>query len=171
VLRRNRVGEDGFYQERRGARSRLRDWFQRHPVITILIGVGALGGITWWEAARIEGARYTVAHGWGTGLAAGILASVGLTALWIVAVVVTRGSPRLRARLQWPLAVVLLISWGICFRFTMPPNSSSAGPYVITTGIEVGEIAYTATYTAWFLALTLWLLWRRLAVLIPGRIR
>jgi hypothetical protein len=154
VLGRNRVGEDGLYSQRRGLRSQMRDWAQRDPFIALLIVVVGLGCLTWWEAARIEGARYTVAQGWGTGLAIGILASLGLTALWVVAFLATRGgSPGLRMRAQGPLALVLVVSWGICLRSTMPfPNR---GPYVITTGIEVGEIAYAATYAAWFMALVI----------------
>jgi integral membrane sensor domain MASE1 len=157
VLGRNRVNQDGFYSRRRGLRSRTRDWAQSHPFIALLIAVVVLGCLTWWEAARIEGARYTVAQGWGTGLAVGILASLGLTALWAAMLLATRGRPRLRARAQWPLAIVLMISWGICLRTTMPAsNSPNGGPYVITTGIEVGEIAYAATYSAYFMVLLIW---------------
>ena len=161
MLGRNRAGQGGLYSQRQGLRSRMRDWIQRHPFITLLIGVVALGCITWWEAARIEGARYTVAEGWGTGLAVGILASLGLTAMWVLMLVATRGRPGLRARAQWPLALALVVSWGICLRTTSSP---SGGPYVITTGIEVGEIAYVATYSAYFIVLVVWSgvrLWRR----------
>jgi hypothetical protein len=156
VLGRNRVGQDGLYSQRRGLRSRVRDWMQRHPFITLLISVVALGWITWWEAARIEGAHYTVAQGWGTGLAVGILASLALTALWAVALLATRGKPGLRVRGQVPLALVLVVSFGICLRSTMPSSSPNGGPYVITTSIEVGEIAYAATYSAYFMALLIW---------------
>lgn len=156
MLGRNRVGEDGFYSQRRGPRGRVRDWTRRHPFICCFIAVIALGWLTWWEAARIEGAHDTVAQGWGTGLAVGILASLGLTALWAVALLATRGRPGLRMRAQWPLALVLLVSWGICLRSTMPSSTPNGGPYVITTGIEVGEIAYVATYAAWFMALVMW---------------
>jgi hypothetical protein len=132
----------------------------RHPFITLLIVVVVLGWITWWEAARIEGAHHTVAQGWGTGLAVGILASLGLTALWAVALLATRGKPGLRVRAQLALALVLVISFGICLRTTMPSSSPSGGPYVITTSIEVGEIAYVATYSAYFIALLIWVLVR-----------
>ena len=164
-MRRNQVGGDGFYSQRQGLRnqlrSRIRDWTRRHPFIGFLIAVVVLGLLTWWEAARIEGARETVAQGWGTGLAVGILASVGLTALWAVALAVTRGRPQQRMRAQLPLGLVLVVSWIICLRSTMPSNSPGAGPSVITTGIEVGEIAYTATYAAWFLVVVIWAGWRR----------
>jgi hypothetical protein len=156
VLGRNRVGEDGLYSQRRGLRGRARDWAQRHPFTCSLIAVIVLGWLTWWEAARIEGAHHTVAQGWGTGLAVGILASLGLTALWAAALLATRGRPGLRIRAQWPLALVLLVSWGICVRSTMPSSTPNGGPYVITTGIEVGEIAYAATYAAWFTAVVIW---------------
>jgi len=161
VLGRNRAGQGGLYNQRQGLRGRMRDWTQRHPFITLLIAVVALGWITWWEAARIEGARYTVAEGWGTGLAVGILASLGLTALWVLMLLATRGRLGLRARAQWPLVLALVVSWGICLRTT---SSRSGGPYVITTGIEVGEIAYVATYSAYFIVLVVWggvRLWRR----------
>lgn len=118
----------------------------------MLIAFVVLGWLTWWEAARIEGARYTVAHGWGMGLAIGILASLGLTAVWVVTVLATRRTAALRVRAQLPLAVILVVSWGFCLRSTMP-SSSAAGPYVITTGIGVAEIAYTATYAAYFAVL------------------
>jgi hypothetical protein len=156
VLGRNRVSEDGLYSQRRGLRGRTRDWAQRHPFITCLIAVVVLGWLTWWEAARIEGAHDTVAHGWGTGLAVGILASLGLTALWAAALLATRDKPVLRMRAQMPLALVLVVSWGICMRSTMPSSAPDGGPYVITTGIEVGEIAYAATYAAWFMAVVIW---------------
>lgn len=129
----NRAGRGGLYRQRRWQRSRMRDWLQRHPFIALLIAVVALGWIAWWEAARIEGARYTVAAGWGQGLAAGILASLGLTALWAFMLLATRRRPGLRARTQWPLALALVVSWGICLRTTI---SRSGGPYIITTGIE-----------------------------------
>jgi hypothetical protein len=38
----------------------------------------------------------------------------------------------------------------------MPFSTPNGGPYVITTGIEVGEIAYAATYAAWFMAVVIW---------------
>jgi hypothetical protein len=161
VLGSNRAGQGGPYSQRRGLRGRMRDWIRRHPFITLLIGVVALGWITWWEAARIEGARYTVPEGWGTGLAVGIAASLGLTALWVLMLLGTRGRLRLRARAQWPLALALVVSWGICLRTTSSP---SGGPYVITTGIEVGEIAYVATYSAYFIGIVVWgvvRMWRR----------
>lgn len=156
MLGRNRAGQDGLYSQRRGLRSGIRDWIQRHPFITLLIAVVALGWLTWSEAARIEGAHYTVAQGWGTGLAVGVLASVALTALWAVALLATRGRPGLAVRAQLSLGLVLVVSFGICLKSTMPSNSGNGGPYVITTGIEVGEIAYVATYSAYFMALLIW---------------
>jgi len=134
----------------------MRGWFQRHPFITFLIGFAALGGLTWWEAARIEGAHATVAQGWGTGLAVGILASLGLTAAWVVALWATRGRPRPQQRALWSLALILVISFCFCLRSTFPNGSPGAGPSVITTGIEVGEIAYVATYSAYFMVLIIW---------------
>ena len=117
-----------MYSQRRGLRSRSRDWFQRHPFISCLIGFVALGWITCWEVARIAGAHGTVAHGWGTGLAVGILASAGLAALWGVALLVTRGRPGLRMRAQLALGLVLVVSFGICLRSTMPSSTPDGGP-------------------------------------------
>lgn len=138
----------------------MRGWFQRHPFITFLISIAAAGWLTWFEAARIEGAHATVAQGWGTGLAVGILASLGLTAAWVVALLATRGRPRPHQRAQWLLALILVISWGFCLKSTFPSSRAGAGPSVITTGIEVGEIAYVATYSAYFMALIIWAAFR-----------
>ena len=164
MLGRNRVGQDGFYARRRGLRGRMGDWTRRHPFIAMFTGVVALGWITWAEAARIESARYTVAQGWGTGLATGILASLGLTALWVVMLLATRDRPGLRGRAQAPLALILVASWATCLRATMAHNSPHGDPYVVTTGIDVGMSAYTATYSAYFIVLIIWgaaRLWRR----------
>lgn len=111
-----------YRRRRRGLRSRIQDWVQRHPFASLLIGAVVVAGMIWMEAARIEAARYTVAYGWGTGVAAGVLASLGLTALCAVVHLATRGRPRLRAWTEWPLAVVAMVSWGICLRATTAPG-------------------------------------------------
>jgi hypothetical protein len=155
VPRWNRIGPDGLRGQRRGPRSRMRDWFARHPFTTFAIGIAALGWLTWWEAARIETAHGTVAQGWGTGLAVGIAASLGLTALWWVMLLVTRGQPGRRQTAALVLGVILAVSFGLCLKTTLP-QSGTAAPDVITTGIEVGEIAYVATYSAYFIVLIIW---------------
>jgi hypothetical protein len=155
VPRWNRVGPDGLRGQRRGPRSRMRDWFARHPFTTFAIGIAALGWLTWWEAARIETAHGTVAQGWGTGLAVGIAASVGLTAVWWAMLLVTRGQPGRRQKAALVLGVILAVSFVLCLKTTLPP-SGTAPPYVITTGIEVGEIAYVATFSAYFIAAIIW---------------
>jgi hypothetical protein len=155
VPRWNRVGPDGLRGQRRGPRSRMRDWFARHPFTTFAIGIAGLGWLTWWEAARIETAHGTVAQGWGTGLAVGIAASVGLTAAWWAMLLVTRGQLVRRQTATVVLGVILAVSFVLCLKTTLPP-SGTAAPYVITTGIEVGEIAYVATFSAYFIAAIIW---------------
>jgi len=122
----------------------------------LAIGIVVLGFIAWWEAARIEGARGTVAHGWGTGVAAGILVSLGLTAIWWVMLLVTRHQPGRRQTAALVLGLILAVSLTVCGRGTLPSTSATGGPYVITTGIEVAEITYVATFSAYFAVLIAW---------------
>ena len=156
----NRVGPDGLYGRRPGPRGRMRHWIRnwtdRHPFSTLAICLVVLGFITWWEAARIEGAQGTVTQGWGTGLAVGILACLGPAPpggqrSWLPGPASAAaedghtpgpdpgGQPQ-RLRTRHAAAVRL-----------------TGGPYVITTGIEVGEITYVATFSAYFLVLVIWM--------------
>ena len=140
----------------RWKRGRVSDWATRHPFSILAVGTAVLGFIAWWEAARIEGARATVAHGWGAGLAAGILVSIGLTAIWWVMLLVTRGEPGRRQAAVLVLGLIVIASLVVCGRATLPPASTTAGPYVITTGIEVAGITYVATFSAYFAGLSIW---------------
>jgi hypothetical protein len=138
-------------------RNWIRNWTDRHPFSTLAICLVVLGFITWWEAARIEGAQGTVTQGWGTGLAAGILACLGLSAAWWTTILATRGQPVRQQKMAIPLGLILVVSLSVCGRGTLPPSNSTGGPYVITTGIEVGEITYVATFSAYFLVLVIWM--------------
>jgi len=122
----------------------------------LAIGIVVLGFIAWWEAARIEGARATVAHGWGAGLAAGILVSIGLTAIWWVMLLLTRHQQGQRQKAVVILGLILTVSLIVCGRGTLPSASTTGGPYVITTGIEIAEITYVATFSAYFAVLSAW---------------
>ncbi len=62
---------------------RLDRWSKRHPLIVLAVSVALLGWMVSWEIKRIGAARHTVAHGWTTGLAAGVTASLALAALLI----------------------------------------------------------------------------------------
>jgi hypothetical protein len=68
---------------------------------------------------------------------------------------VTRGQPGRRQTAALVLGVILAVSFGLCLKTTLP-QSGTASPYVITTGTEVGEIAYVATYSAYFIVLIIW---------------
>jgi uncharacterized membrane protein YraQ (UPF0718 family) len=152
----SQAGTDGLHRRRRGPRSLIRSWFRRHPFITMLIGIVFLGWLAWWEASRLGSAHRTVAHGWGAGVAVGLLAAIALTGAVAVMLASARDRTAVRARAHWSLITVLFVSWAICLRATIPPRTAITAPYVITTGMEVGEIAYVATCSALTAVLIAW---------------
>jgi len=155
VRRWNSAGPDGLNGRRPGPRGRMRNWFRRHPFIACAIGFAGVGWVTWWEATRIETAQGTVAQGWGTGLVAGIAACLCVIALWTVVLRVTRGQQGRQQRALVPLSVITVASYVLCLRTTAAETGAS-GPYVVTTGLAVGEMAYVATYSAFFAGLIIW---------------
>jgi hypothetical protein len=63
---------------------RLQRWFERHPRITLVIGIAGLAGIVVWEIVRVAAARHTVTTGWAVGLAAGVAASLAMISVLII---------------------------------------------------------------------------------------
>jgi hypothetical protein len=100
--------------------------------------------IATWEAARIADARATVVSGWAAGIAAG--AGAGLVLAALVAM------PLVRYQRRWPRygrpQAILILTTGLLLVAALltstPPRQygSHRVPYVITSGIEVAEIAY-----------------------------
>ncbi|HET9091770.1 MAG TPA: hypothetical protein VFN50_05140 [Acidimicrobiales bacterium] len=113
-----------------------------------------LAALTIWEAARLAAAQRTVAHGFAAGLVAGVAASLALTVL-LVAALRTKRSFRL------PVAnaatVVVTVSLVVAFEWTAPPTVHVKNqPFVVTSGITVAGMAYTATFGALLVAVIGW---------------
>jgi hypothetical protein len=110
-----------------------------------LIGIAVAGVIAAMEAIRLAGARATVSDGWSAGIAAGAGSGLALATLIAVIVLVTRlhGRPWHGG---WPLFIVILTTalLNIVAIFTSTPprqHGPHPPPYIVTTGIEVAEIA------------------------------
>jgi hypothetical protein len=140
-----------------GRRGGLRGWFQRHPLILIFISVAAMSGLVLAEASWIAQARHTVPRGWGAGLAAGIAASLGLTALFIVVTWAARREPGRAAIALSVIGLVIVVSFFVAWRGTAPHNSAPGqAPYVITSWVSVAGMAYAGTIATQILALLIW---------------
>ena len=137
----------------------MRSWMARHPFLTLLIGIAALAGLAIWESARIADAQATVPQGWLTGLVSGVAGGVALMAAGYPAIKLARRAPAV----TWIWAVVLVVAFGIAFRGTAP-DPNAPGPYVITTGIGVAGMAFTATFAAQCLGLCVLVVVRRFRV-------
>lgn len=128
---------------------RRRAWSIGRP----LVFFAATGGIAAWEAVRIADARATVVSGWAAGIAAGAGGGLVLTALVAVTALVQRQRPwsrrgRPQAILILILTTVLLLV--VAVLTSTPPRQYGPHPvpYVITSRIEVAEIAYIGTFSA-----------------------
>src|SRR6266702_5697736 len=94
---------------------RLDRWSKRHPLIVLAVGVAVLGWLVFWEIERVAAARHTVAHGWTTGLAAGVTASLALAALLIA---VLRMNKRTSGQGLGAVAVLtLVVTVSVVFAF------------------------------------------------------
>lgn len=120
-----------------------------------------------WEAARIADARPTVPSGWTAGIAAGASSGIVLAALVATTPLVQRQRPWSRyTRPQAILSLILILTTAlllvVAILTSTPPRQygSHPAPQVITSGIEVAEIAYVGILSvafavgmiAWFVA-------------------
>jgi hypothetical protein len=103
-------------------------------------------GLAAWEAVRIADARATVASGWATGIAAGAGGGLVLAAVAAVAVLAQRQRPSSRRggrQAAIPiLTIALLLFVGFITSTPVRQLQPHPAPYVITSGVEVAEIAY-----------------------------
>jgi hypothetical protein len=108
-----------------------------------------------WEAVRIADARATVLSGWAAGIAVG--AGVGLLLAVLVAATASALRERPRPRLGRPQAVlflfhllILVLLLFVAVLTSTPPRQygSHPAPYVITSGVEVAELAYIGVLSA-----------------------
>jgi hypothetical protein len=144
-------------------------WRQRAtPIAQWLVCFAVAGGGAAWEALRLADARGTVASGWTAGIAAG--AGLGLALEVLVAALVLvwrRRPPRSVGRPQSILIRILiptiLLGWFVPFVLSVPPKQNP-GHYVITSGIEVADIAYLSIIFAAFAVATVVVPVVRLAV-------
>jgi hypothetical protein len=147
----------------RHARSsrRRRTWSIARP----LVFFAAAGLIATWEAVRIADARATVVSGWTAGIALGAGSGLVLATLAAVTTFVQRQpqwSRRDRPQAVLALIVILtpLLLLVVALLSSTSPRryGSHPAPDVITSGIEVAEIAYAGTFSAVFaVAIIAWL--------------
>lgn len=134
-------------------RYRLRSWLELHPLITLALGIAALGALTVWEIVRIAAARHTVPGGWAAGLATGVAAGLAMATVLIIMYRFLRRAPR-KIGGPWSLTLLIGVSPAFVFVFTAPqPGPESDVPYVVTTGGAVAGMAYAAMFFALYLAL------------------
>lgn len=107
------------------------------------------------EAARIADARATVASGWAAGIAAGAGAGLVLAALTAATASGLRRQPRSRRSRPQAILLLILILTAVLLLVaaaltSTPPRQYGPHPvpYVITSGIEVAEIAYVGILCA-----------------------
>jgi ABC-type phosphate/phosphonate transport system permease subunit len=144
---------------------RLQTWVERHPRITLAIGIAGLAGIVVWETVRVADARQTVRSGWDAGLTAGVVAVLAM----ISVVIVTYRLAQRARRLTWLVTVLILISPALAFLLTAPqPGPGSEAPNVVRTAGAVAGMAYAAMFFALYLALAVLALAVRV---LPGGIR
>jgi hypothetical protein len=145
-----------------GRRGGSRGWFRRHPLVALFIGFVAMGALLFTEADWITQARHTVTHGWSAGLAAGVAASLGLTALFIAVIRAARREPGRARMLLAPIGMVIVVTWAVAWLATAPHSSPPGhARYVVTSWAAVAGMAYTGTLAAQILALLIWAMaWR-----------
>lgn len=119
-------------------------------IVPGLFAFAATGGLAAWEAVRIAEARATVASGWAAGVAAGAGTGLVLAALVIAPILVRRQRSRTRGKLGGALIITITMLVAVTFFTSLPPRQyvSNSVPDVITTGVEVAEIAYLSTVFA-----------------------
>jgi hypothetical protein len=107
-----------------------------------------------WEAVRIADARATVVSGWTTGIAVGAGGGLVLAALIAVTALTQRQRHWFRRHRPQAILILILILTTVPLLFvavltSAPPRQygSHPVPYVITSGIEVAEIAYVGTFS------------------------
>ncbi len=120
-----------------------------------LVGEAVMGGLAAGEAVRVAEARATVPSGWDAGFAAGAGSGLALAALLAVTMLVQRKRPWYSGRPQAILIITIVLLLVVAFLTSMPPRQivPHPVPYVITSGIEVAEIAYISTCLAQFAVL------------------
>jgi hypothetical protein len=131
---------------------RRRAWSIGRP----LVFFAATGGIAAMEAARIADARATVPSGWAAGIAAGAGAGLVLAALIAATASGLRRQPRSRRSRPQAILLLILILTAVLLLVaaltSTPPRQYGPHPvpYVITSGIQVAEIAYIGILCAGF---------------------
>ena len=132
---------------------RRRAWSIGRPLFFFAV----TSGIAAIQAARIADARATVASGWAAGIAAGAGAGLVLAALLAATASGLRRQPRSRRSRPRAFLFLILMFTAVLLllaaAFTSGPprqHGPHPVPYVITSGIEVAEIAYIGTLCAGF---------------------
>jgi hypothetical protein len=116
-------------------------------IMRALVAVAATGGLATGEAVRIAGARATVANGWAAGVAAGTGTGLVLVALVAATILVRRQRPWTSGKPETFLIITITVLMAVTLVTSTPPRQfvPHSVHYVITTGIEVAEIAYLST--------------------------
>jgi hypothetical protein len=137
----------GIPASRRRSRFRAasRRFGTRHPLIALTIGLVVMAGLGTAEVLRVADARRTVGHGWALGVLGGVAVAGALYGLLVLAYRAGRATRRLGPFTALMLAVT--VSFGVVLRSSAPP-SDQAGPYVVTTPLETGELAYLSVICA-----------------------
>jgi hypothetical protein len=114
-----------------------------------LVAVAATGGLAAWEAVRIADARATVASGWAAGVAAGAGTGLVLAAL-VAAPILVRRRLWTSAKLVGVLIMTIPVLMVVTLVTSSPPREyvPHSVHYVVTTGIEVAEMAFLSTVFA-----------------------
>jgi hypothetical protein len=96
-----------------------------------------------------------VPDGWGAGAAAGAGAGLALAALFAVTMLVQRRRPWVSGSPQAILGLTILLLWVVALLASLPPRQvvPHSVHYVITSAVEVAEIAYAGTWLALFAVL------------------
>jgi hypothetical protein len=134
-------------------RASSRRFATRHPLIALMIGLAAMAGLTIYEVVRVVDARPAVGRHWALGVACGLAVAAACFGLLVVAYRVGKATRRLG-----PYSVIIVmftISFGIVLHSTMPPDAQ-AGPYVVTTSFETGELTYLSVIGAVVAGLLAW---------------
>jgi hypothetical protein len=149
---RGRNTSDGDYltgipagRRRSRFRAASRRFGTRHPLIALTIGLVVMAGLGIAEVLRVADARRTVGHGWALGVLGGVAVAGAMYGLLVVAYRAGRAARRLG-----PFSVLILVvtvSFGVILRSSAPP-SDQVGPYVVTTPLETGELAYLSVICA-----------------------
>jgi hypothetical protein len=134
-------------------------------IVRWLVGFAATGGIAAGESVRIADARATVVSGWAGGIGAGAGGGLVLAALVAVTALVQHQRPwsrrsRPQGILVFTLILTIVLLLVVALFTSTPPRQYGPHPvpYVITSGIEVAEIAYVGIFFAGFaVVLVAWL--------------